>query len=432
MQRRILIVLAVITCFLMGGGVLFAGNWILDSTNGKLPADLGNLVREHGGVLVKTMDEVGVAVAEFATREEAEALEAHGFTVMPDVELEFVPSVENNQYVESIGSDEPLFRHQWFHAVLETEKVWDMGITGFGVRVAIVDSGINYTNPDLYPNLDFAASATFVPGTADFMDDHGHGSHVAGIVAAANNQWGVIGVAPNATIIGVKVLNSLGKGSVSWIVEGIRHATDQNVDIINLSLGGTLKKSGNPPDYTAKDAAAIVNMYRKAIHYASSKGILVVCSAGNDSADLDHNGNLIKTPAEAGNGVTVSATGPQGLQNFDTPSSYTNYGNSAITVAAPGGDFRNYPNPGWAYDMVLSTGLRVPGTNSYRFTFMAGTSQAAPMVSGVAALIISKYGKMSVGKLKNHIAQTADDLGKPGKDPYFGRGRINAYKAVTK
>ena len=118
---------------------------------------------------------------------------------------------------------------------------------------------------------------------------------------------------------------------------------------------------------------------------------------------------------------TVSATAPFNQQDFDTPTTYTNYGKSAIWVAAPGGDFA----AGTALDGILST---YPGG----WAWATGTSQAAPVVAGVAALILEKYGPMSVGDLKNHIAQTADDLGKPGKDEWYGRGRVNAYKAVTK
>ncbi|MCK5220324.1 MAG: S8 family serine peptidase, partial [Candidatus Aminicenantes bacterium] len=108
---------------------------------------------------------------------------------------------------------------------------------------------------------------------------------------------------------------------------------------------------------------------------------------------------------------------------FDNFASYSNYGTSLITVAAPGGDFTMYPNPGWWYDMVFSTTIN-------GWSWMAGTSMATPVVSGVAALVISTYGKMKPNIMKNLLGNTADDLGKPGKDPYYGKGRVNAFKAV--
>lgn len=433
MQRRLLIVIAVTVMFLIGtAGLTFAGDWMLDSNSGKLPADLETLVKQAGGTLVKTMDEVGVAVAEFATREEAEAMEAYGFTVMPDVSLNWLPSGQNAQAVEHIGSDEPFYPYQWHLPVIQADMAWNEGVTGSNVRVAVLDTGIWYYHPDLYYNIDFASSASFVPGSPDFLDVHGHGTHVSGIIAAADNGWGVIGVAPNATLIGVKVLGDNGSGSISWIVQGVIHAIQQDADIINMSLGGYLKKNGAEGLYTANEAAAIANMYRKVFNWAKSQGSLVVVSAGNDSEDMDDYGTIIVTPAECGAHVVVSATGPTGLQDFDTLASYSNYGNSLINIAAPGGDFRLYPQPGWYYDMVLSCGPSVPGDPYYHFTFMAGTSQAAPVVSGVAALILSKYGPMTAAKLRNHLYQTADDIFKPGQDEFSGKGRVNAYKAVTK
>jgi subtilisin family serine protease len=140
---------------------------------------------------------------------------------------------------------------------------------------------------------------------------------------------------------------------------------------------------------------------------------------------LKHLGNIIKVPGEPGHGILVSATGPIAWQDFDRLASYSNYGSDAIWVAAPGGD-NLYPNlPYSRLDKVLST---YPNAS---VAWMIGTSQATPMVSGVAALILSNYGPMSVSQLKNRIAQTADDLGKPGKDDSYGNGRVNAYNAVT-
>ena len=401
----------------------FSDNWILNSNSPNLPADLEAKVQQAGGTLIKTLDDVGIAIADFATREEAESMETHGLSVMPDVMVNWLP--QNQPQAEHIGLDEPYYGYQWHLPVIEADRAWDEGVVGTGARVAILDSGIDYTHPDLDDNIELPSSATFVPFTDSCMDDNGHGTHVAGIVAAEDNGWGCIGVAPDATLICVKVLDSNGSGNYSWVVTGIIHAIHRQADVINLSLGSTLKKNGFLPYYTASDASRLINMIKKVINWASSQGCLVVCSAGGDEMDLDHNKNLVVVPAEVGTGIAISATGPIGLSDFDRPASYTNYGQSSIWVAAPGGDSQLYPNPGWYYDMVFSTFIG-------GWTWMSGTSMAAPMVSGTAALVISKYGKMNAGQLKNHLANTADDPGKPGHDPYYGRGRINAYKAVTK
>ena len=158
---------------------------------------------------------------------------------------------------------------------------------------------------------------------------------------------------------------------------------------------------------------------------ATRQGAVVISAAGNDSIDLDHNQDEVVLPAESGNGMAVSATGPVDQANFDNPASYTNYGKSAIDVAAPGGDAQLYPADGWWLDMVLST---VPGG----WAWASGTSMAAPHVAGVAALVIeSNGGEMHPAQVKAAIEQSAEDLGKRSTDAYYGRGRINAYSAVN-
>jgi lantibiotic leader peptide-processing serine protease len=424
-----MLVFSIIVLFL--STVVFSADWILESKTSKLPSNLETLLNSAGGTLIKSIDEVGVAVADFDTREEAEAMEAFGFNVMPDISLNWLPNTQSTSTVEHIGSNESYYGYQWHLPLIGADLAWDAGYVGTGARVAIVDSGIWYFHPDLATNIDLASGATFVPGTTDFLDDEGHGTHVAGIVAAADNSWGTIGVAPYATLIPVKVLASNGSGNISWIAAGIIHAANQNVDIINLSLGGAIRKSGYLPYYTARDAQYFIGLYRKALDYAKSMGALVIHSSGNDAHDMDHDGNIAILPIQAGNanGIGVSATGPLGLQDFYRLASYSNYGVSTIDVAAPGGDHANYPNPGWHLDMILST---APSTTPgyYRWVFSAGTSMAAPVVSGVAALIVSKYGHMNPAQLKNKVIKSADDLGKPGADPIYGKGHVNAYEAI--
>lgn len=401
----------------------FGDQWILNYSGNDLPEDVDMIISSFGGTQVTTLDEIGVVVVEATRQEDVRTSEPSGFEVMPDVLLNWLVSNQIPQG-EHIGLGENLYAGQWHLPVIHAEEAWGQGVTGAGVRVAVVDTGIWYHHPDLWANIDLAAGATFVPGTNDFLDDNGHGTHVAGIIAAANNGWGTIGIAPNATLIPVKVLAADGIGRISWFISGIVHAVNQDADIINLSLGYYLDKNGCSPYYTAQDAALLRKVVRKVINWAASNGALVVNSAGNAGLDLDHCGNIISIPTEEGNGIVVSATGPDGLNNFDELASYSNYGTSAIWVAAPGGDFRNYPTSGWWYDMVLST--TIDG-----WMWSAGTSSAASMVSGVAALVLEKYGPMNPAQLKTHLAQTADDLGQPGKDSFYGNGRINAYRAVT-
>jgi subtilisin family serine protease len=331
---------------------------------------------------------------------------------------------------------EGLYPLQWHLPAIDADDAWAAGCTGAGVRVGIIDGGIFDAHPDLIPNLDVGASASFVPDF-DFNEDEGtfwHGTHVAGIVAAANNEGGVLGVAPEATIVGLKALHD-GEGDFSWVIEAILYATDvADVDIINMSLGGSFPKN-------TTGGGGFVAVLNRVMNYAARNGVLAISSAGNDGLNWDHSFNYIKVPAESGNGIAVSATAPigwaaAGNMDFDRPSSYTSHGNSLVHVSAPGGDFA-YPGeepcifgiPCWALDMVLSTTRGSDADGSYGWA--AGTSMASPVAAGVAALIKANNPGMGVGALKNALAQTALDSGKPGHDMFHGRGWVNAMNACN-
>lgn len=334
-----------------------------------------------------------------------------------------------------------LFPLQWAPRAIEADAAWGMGYRGGGVRVAVLDGGIYGAHPDLAANVDVARAASFVPGQAWNTDTGSfwHGTHVAGIIAAVDNNLGVIGIAPEATIVPVKVLHA-GSGDFDWVIQGILYAATPiaqgggGAHVINMSLGALIPRN-------EEGVAELMAALNRAINHAAQQGVLVVSAVGNDALDLDHAGNVFVAPAENGNGLGISATGPigwaTGQSNFSNPASYTNYGNSAVHVAAPGGDFV-YPGnenctmpvvggsitrPCWVFDLVLST-------SRAGWSWAAGTSMATPAASAVAALIKQKYPNISVGQLKNRLAQSATDEGKPGADPYYGRGWVNARRAV--
>lgn len=282
------------------------------------------------------------------------------------------------------------------------------------------------------------------PNDDDTTGIFSHGMHVAGTIAAAWNYIGTIGVAPEARLCLVKVLLNVGSGSFEDVVEGIIYAADKGVDIINMSLGGALYKSGVPGEYTAREAAELKNFIARAVNYAYQRGVLVIASAGNDGSDGDKDKDLIHLPSDAPNAMSVSATAPIGwavnpaAAFLDFPASYTNYGRSVISVAGPGGDAA-YPGnenctlggltrPCWVFDLVFSTGA-VVGNSAYYY-WSAGTSMAAPHVAGVAALIVSRFGKMHPAQLRTKLERGPDDLGQPGNDPFYGAGRVNAIRSL--
>ncbi len=364
--------------------------------------------------------------------------------VVPDLEIQMIDPMElNGKEVtpESIGDDERFFGYQWNMLAISAPAAWDAGYTGAGARVFILDSGIDADNPDFKNNLNKGLCTSFVEDeTYDVPNGFNHGTHVAGIIAAADNKWGVIGVAPYAELVAVKVLShATGSGSFSNINRGLVYAANNGADVINMSLGALLNRNGNyMEDGIWKQGPA--NLYQftilaqqRAVNYAVKKGAVVVVSAGNDYWNADGSGSYFKVPADLENVIAVSATAPQcwvldPAPNFDLPASYTNFGKSLVALAAPGGDA--VCEDGYPYDMIISSGAG--GPTSYSFYFSGGTSMASPHVAGVAALIIGKNGgQMNPVDVQNQLFKTADKIDGNGISAYFGNGRVNAYRAVT-
>jgi subtilisin family serine protease len=337
---------------------------------------------------------------------------------------------------------------QWAHAALDSPGAWAAGCTGAGARVAVLDGGIYSAHSDLAGAIDTACSASFVPGQP-YNNDVGtfwHGTHVAGIIAARDNGIGVIGVAPNATILGVKVLHN-GSGSFGNVILGLLYAADpasfgavncQKADIINMSLGAIFPKTAS---------GSLIGALAKAVNFAGSKGVLVISAAGNSGIDFGQAGNYVDVPGDSGGSLAISATAPlawaYGNTNYTRPASYSDWGEGFVTLAGPGGDFAYPGNENctmptatgtittacWVFDMYLSTSRGTTATGGY--TWAAGTSMATPATAGVAALIKGRFPNISRGELKARLIQSAVDAGKVGADEFYGHGFVNAARACT-
>jgi subtilisin family serine protease len=300
--------------------------------------------------------------------------------------------------------------------------------------VAVLDAGMITKHPDIAPNVDVADARSFVPGEGVDPVNPGfnHGTHVGGIIAAAINGIGTQGVAPEAKLVPIKVLRESGSGSFAWLIQGLAYAESIHADIANMSLGAVFVRNPNvgctAPDTTRDcNAGTLMAALNRAINHATSAGILCVSAAGNDGVDL--NSQIVSIPAQSGNGMAVSATGPYNQANFDRLASYSNYGQSVVNVAAPGGDYAS----GNVLDYVLAPGgfAISNGTVVYQNYFAVGTSMATPHVSGVAALIVGKYGHIGPAAIRALIENSAVDILKPGVDPQTGKGRIDAAAATN-
>ena len=424
-----------------------AGKDYLVVFNGNdLPKNTDSLVANAGGQVKMKFAQVGTVLvtAEASSFVSDMSSTARVKYVLPDVKLDWLPGedyktvlpagqagpVQGGVTTQSIGDDEWFFNaYQWSMYAIDAPAAWDAGYTGAGVRVAVLDTGIDASHPDLAPNVNVALSTSFVPYEPYIDDEAGHGTHVAGIIAAAHNGYGTIGVAPDAELVAVKVLDSTGSGDFDWMISGLLYANQIGAQVVNMSLGAYLPRSGitfeDGTKIGANDIAHLVNLITRVINYVSSNGTLVVVAAGNDSANLTGDASWISIPAECGDALSISATGPQGWAydptvSLDTPAYiYTNYG-TGVDYAAPGGnvdpDLYANDTPGWWYDLVFST---YPGG----WAWMAGTSMACPHVVGEAALILQAHPGASVHQVETIIRHSSDDLGKPGRDQWYGHGR---------
>ncbi len=296
---------------------------------------------------------------------------------------------------------------------IHAEAAWDV-TKGNGVKVAILDTGINLNQPDLSGKVVaekvFLSSPSPSTDTSSVEDQNGHGTHVAGILAAdTNNGIGVAGVCPGCQLIIGRILDDKGDGTTSDSVAAITWAADQGAKVINMSLG--------TPDSSTE------SLYAQAVSYAESKGAVVVAAAGNcGGSDYIQEGcteqNETTYPAGVPGAISVGAT-----TNTDTKASYSNYG-SSVGIAAPG-------------DNILSTGpihsfdpdLEPFGYNtSVPYFYLSGTSMATPYVSGVAALVAATAYGTTPQAITNRLYATADKIAGTGTDWKYGR--VDAAAAV--
>lgn len=290
----------------------------------------------------------------------------------------------NKRFKIDFTPNDPYWPVQWAPSKIGAEYAWNYTLGSSDNLVAIIDTGIDYNHPDLAGNY-VALGCDWVNNDDDPMDDNGHGTHCAGILAAAiNNSKGIAGLS-QVKIMTEKAFDREGYGWTDDVVNAIIHAVDQGAKIISNSWG------------SSEDSILL----HQAIKYAYERGVLIVASAGNENTSFK------EYPAAYSEVIAVTAT-----DEDDKPAAFTNFGDW-VEVAAPGVE-------------ILSTYIG----NSY--ARLSGTSMSAPCVAGIAALIWSVFPWMSKDQVRAQLRFTSEDLGVSGFDHYYGYGRLNAQRAVEK
>ncbi len=296
---------------------------------------------------------------------------------------------------EFVTTGDPYFLQQWGLEKIDIIPAWAITQGSEDVIIAVIDTGVEYFHVDLGNGKTLTENdKDFINNDDDARDDNGHGTHVAGIVAAhAANGFGIAGVCPLCRILPVKALDAGGSGSYSAVAQAIQYAADEGAAVINLSLGGE----------------ACTNELAEAVNYAYDRGVVLIAAAGNACAvkvALGLESFDVNYPAQFGRVISVGATD----QN-DNRADFSSYG-PALDLSAPGED-------------ILSTYLN----ESYKE--LDGTSMAAPHVAGVAGLLLAHDGSYSPAQVQSILERSAIDIGVPGRDDKTGWGRLDAARALT-
>jgi len=451
-----------------------------------VPADAAAAIAQAGGTLVYAYDQIGVAIASAETSTFASTLARDNRVDGVSATAQFGTRVEDDVAGTDSAADslpatpapgnDDLSGLQWDMAQIHAPEARAINGGSPSVVVGDIDTGLDFTHPDLAPNVDFANSVSCIGGVPNqspsaWMDDNGHGTHTAGTIAAAKNTIGIVGVAPNVKIAGIKAGNAAGFFFPETVICAFVWAGTHNIAVTNNSYFADpwLFNCRNDPGQRA-----IWKAERRAIDFAQRNGTLVVAAEGNQADDLAHptqdatspddttpvtrdiTNACAVVPTEVSGVVGVTANGNKQLKSF-----YSSYGVGSADVIAPGGDSVLQATTAAPNGRVLSTWPASLASACARkvfdgasvYCYAQGTSMASPHVAGVAALIASS-GVKSPGAIAARLQNTADPIacppdlsiyaffpavdngapqtcsGGPGYNSFNGHGQVNALTAV--
>jgi serine protease len=374
---------------------------------------VATLNSEHSGAVALYRVELDVDIAADVLRRLSR--DPRFEAVEPDLEVQLTPWRVDAPLDETLAPttasspDDPLYPFQWHFEQIELEGAW-RHTRGANTVVAVIDTGVAWRDSDdgRYRQVRDLAGTRFVPGY-DFVDDndqpwdeHGHGTHVAGTIAqTTNNGYGVAGVAPDAAIMPIRVLDAQGRGRTGDIADAIRWAADNGAHVINLSLGGPLPS----------------RVLASAVAHAHRRGVVVVAAAGNSASSRPG------YPAAYRHVIGVSAT-----QYDRSLAFYSNWGDP-VDIAAPGGNVRVDQNGDGRPDGVLQETIAIGNPREHEFAAYMGTSMASPHVAGAAALVRAT-GVTHPARIEEALLQSADSSFPGYDEAKYGAGILNAQRAV--
>ncbi len=456
-----------------------------------VPANAGTTIERAGGTLVYSYDAIGVVVARSSSASFAATMQSQAGVLGASATDSFATRLDTGEAATDAGplpgsapapGSDNLSALQWDMDQIQAPAARAINGGSPSVVVGDIDTGLDYTHPDLAPNVDFANSVSCVGGVPNqaptaWADDNGHGTHTAGTIAAAKNTIGIVGVAPRVKIAGIKAGNADGFFFPEAVVCSFMWAGTHGIDVTNNSYFADpwLFNCRNDPEQRAIWIAE-----KRAIEFAQKSGTVVVAAEGNQSDDLAHptldetspddttpverrvTNACVVIPVEIPGVIGVTANGNRLLKAY-----YSSYGVGSADVIAPGGDRRFQVTPAAPTGRVLSTwpaslAAGCPASltvvdGAAVYCYLQGTSMASPHVAGVAALVLSQFSNISDRAVASRIEQTADSMpcpdtslpmyadfpaldggapqqcqGGPGYNSFNGHGQVNALSAITK